>query len=127
MFPDGRLPAWADEGMAVLADPGVKQDAHDRDLRSAHSQRQTFRLVELFALDGYPAAERQAAFYGQSASLVNYLVSRGTPEQFVRFMRSAADDGYEAAIREVYGMRGVHDLERRWLQQVTTTVAVVRH
>jgi hypothetical protein len=127
MFPDGRLPAWADEGMAVLADPGVKQNAHLRDLRSAHTQRQTFRLVELFALDGYPSSERQAAFYGQSANLVRYLVNRGTPDQFVRFVRSAADDGYEAAVREVYGLRGVHDLERRWLQQVTTTVAVARN
>jgi hypothetical protein len=119
-FPDGRLPAWADEGMAVLADTELKQDAHQRDLTSARSQRQTFRLVELFALDGYPASDRQAAFYGQSASLVRYLVGRGTPEQFVRFVRSAASDGYESAVRDVYGLRGVHELERRWLQEVNT-------
>jgi hypothetical protein len=126
-FPDGRLPAWADEGMAVLADTDVKQGAHQRDLNSAQSHRQTFRLVELFALDGYPAAERQAAFYGQSASLVRYLVGRGTSEQFVRFVRSAASDGYEAAVRDVYGLRGVHDLERRWLQDVNTLGAVARN
>jgi hypothetical protein len=117
-FPDGRLPAWADEGMAVLADPDAKQDAHHRDLHVARSQRTTFRLVELFALSGYPSANRQAAFYGQSASLVSFLVRRGTPAQFVRFVRTAADDGYEAAVRDVYGMQGVRDLERRWLQQV---------
>jgi hypothetical protein len=117
-FPDGRLPAWADEGMAVLADPNTKQDSHYHDLRVARSQRSTFRLVELFALSGYPAADRQAAFYGQSASLVGFLVGRGTPEQFVHFVRTAADAGYEAAVRDVYGMQGVRDLERRWLQQV---------
>ncbi|HEV3144493.1 MAG TPA: hypothetical protein VGZ47_11460, partial [Gemmataceae bacterium] len=114
MFPDGRLPAWADEGMAVLADSGLKQDAHYRDLRSAQSHRRTFRLVELFALSGYPSPERQAAFYGQSASLVSYLVSRGTPDQFARFVRTAANDGYETAVRDVYRLRGVYDLERRW-------------
>lgn len=118
-FPDGALPAWADEGMAVLADPGSKQDAHSRDLRLARSQRSTFRLVELFALNGYPSAERQAAFYGQSASLVRFLVTRGTPSQFVRFVRAATDDGYEVAVRDVYGMEGVRDLEHRWLQEVS--------
>jgi hypothetical protein len=117
-FADGALPAWADEGMAVLADPDTKQDAHSRDLHMARSQRATFRLVELFALNGYPSPERQAAFYGQSASLVRFLVSRGTPAQFVRFMRAAADDGYEVAVRDVYEMEGVRDLERRWLQDM---------
>lgn len=117
-FPDGRLPAWADEGMAVLADPNAKQDAHDHDLHVARSQHTTFRLVELFALSGYPSANRQAAFYGQSASLVSFLVRRGTSAQFVRFIRTAADDGYEAAVRDVYGLQGVRDLEHRWLQQV---------
>lgn len=120
-FPDGRLPAWADEGMAVLADPSTKQDAHYRDLRLARSHKSAFRLVELFALSGYPSADRQAAFYGQSASLVGYLVGRGTPEQFVRFLGIAADAGYESAVRDVYGMQGVRDLERRWLQQVNVT------
>ena len=123
-FPDGVLPAWADEGMAVLADPNSKQDAHSRDLRIARSQRSTFRLVELFALNGYPSPERQAAFYGQSASLVRFLVGRGTPAQFVRFVRAASDDGYEVAVREVYGMEGVRDLERRWLQDVSVSGAL---
>ncbi|HVX11425.1 MAG TPA: hypothetical protein VHC22_09610 [Pirellulales bacterium] len=126
MFPDGRLPAWADEGMAVLADTSGKQDAHFRDLRSAQSKRQTFRLVELFALDGYPSPDRQAAFYGQSASLVQFLVTRGTPDQFVRFVRTAGNDGYETAARDVYGFQGVRDLEHRWLQQVDTTGALAR-
>jgi hypothetical protein len=118
-FADGALPAWADEGMAVLADPDSKQDAHSRDLEMARTKRSTFRLVELFALNGYPSPERQAAFYGQSASLVRFLVSRGTPDQFVRFVRAGADDGYEVAARDVYGMQGVRDLERRWLQDVS--------
>lgn len=123
-FPDGRLPAWADEGMAVLADTDTKQDAHFRDLRAALTQRADFRLVELFALSGYPSPDRQAAFYGQSASLVRYLVSRGTPEQFVRFVHSAAGEGYETAVRSTYGLQGVRDLERRWLQDVSVSNAV---
>ncbi|HEX5498187.1 MAG TPA: hypothetical protein VFX03_03130, partial [Thermomicrobiales bacterium] len=117
-FPDGRLPAWADEGMAVLADASTKQAAHLHDLQAAQSRRSTFRLAELFALNSYPAPERQAAFYGQSASLVRYLIGRGTPEQFVRFVDAAAGAGYEAAVRDVYRLHGVGDLERRWLREL---------
>jgi hypothetical protein len=57
---------------------------------------------------------------------VRYLVKRGSPDQFVRFVRTAANDGYETAVRDVYGLRGTHDLERRWLQQINTTNAVAR-
>lgn len=126
-FADCRLPAWADEGMAVLADTAAKQDAHLRDLHSARSLRRAFRLVEMFALDGYPSADRQAAFYGQSVSLVRYLVSRGTPEQFVRFVRAAETDGYESAVRDIYGLRGVGDLERHWLQHLNTSGRLARN
>ncbi|HWB13546.1 MAG TPA: hypothetical protein VG826_30255 [Pirellulales bacterium] len=126
-FSDGALPAWADEGMAVLADPNAKQDAHSRDLHVARSRRSTFRLVELFALNGYPSPERQAAFYGQSASLVRFLVARGTPAQFVDFMRAAGRNGYEVAVREVYGMQGVRDLEHRWLQEVSVAGALAEN
>lgn len=116
LFPGSRVPAWADEGMAVLADPAAKQDGHLRDLWVAHSQRTSFRLVELLALEGYPQPERHAAFYGQSASLVQYLVERGSPEQFVRFVRSGAAVGYEQALRDTYRIDGVADLEHRWRQ-----------
>jgi hypothetical protein len=126
-FPDGRLPAWADEGMAVLADTHTKQDAHSRDLRAAQSQRRAFRLVELFALNGYPSSDRQAAFYGQSASLVRYLIGQGTPAQFVRFVRAADMGGYETAVRDIYGLPGVRELERRWLQHLDVADAVVKN
>lgn len=126
LFPDGAVPAWADEGMAVLSDPSPKQDLHLRDLRLARQQRATYRLVELFALDGYPPAERHATFYGQSASLVRFLVARGTPEQFARFVRTASDHGHDRALREIYGMQGVEELERRWLRHLSVPASLVR-
>lgn len=123
-FADGRLPAWADEGMAVLADSDVKQDAHFRDLKVAQSVGSAFRLVELFSLDGYPSSDRQAAFYGQSASLVRYLVTRGNSQQFIDFVSAAATDGYDSAVQTIYGLKGIADLERRWLQDVSMSGAV---
>lgn len=125
LFPDGAVPAWADEGMAVLADPSPKQDLHLRDLHLARQQRATFRLVELFALHGYPAADRHATFYGQSASLVRFLVARGTPAQFARFVREASDHGHDRALRKIYGIQGVDELERRWLRHLSVPASLV--
>lgn len=114
VFPGGRVPHWADEGMAVLADPVAKQQAHLDDLRYAQSTRSTLRVVELLSLNGYPQPHQQAAFYGQSASIVRFLLDRDSPAQFVKFVKFAENQGYEAALREHYRINGIDDLERRW-------------
>ncbi|HEX5446014.1 MAG TPA: hypothetical protein VFW87_19465 [Pirellulales bacterium] len=124
LFPGSRVPAWADEGMAVLADPAGKQDAHLRDLWLAHSQRGSFRLTELLAMEDYPSPDRHAAFYGQSASLVQYLVERGTPEQFVQFVQTGVERGYEQALRDIYRLNGVAELEHRWRQHANAVGAL---
>lgn len=113
-FVGQRLPRWADEGLAILADPATKQDGHLRDFRRAVATQDTFRTVELLALEDYPAANRWAAFYGQSASLTHFLVRRGTPEQFVAFLQLSLKKGYEPALRETYNIGSVAELERQW-------------
>jgi hypothetical protein len=118
VFPGGQVPHWADEGMAVLADPQSKQSAHFEDLRFAHISRSTLRLVELLSLEGYPQPHQQAAFYGQSASIVRFLVERESPAEFVKFVQLAEELGYERALREQYRIEGVRDLETRWVRYV---------
>lgn len=112
------IPAWADEGMAVLADHPEKQAAHLNDLREGLRQRATFRTAELMAMDGYPQPQRIGVFYGQSGSLVSYLVHRGTPEHFIRFLEVALDSGYDAALKRVYNIATVGELERLWLNSL---------
>lgn len=109
------LGRWAEEGWAILADPTDKQFRHDADLRRAMVRGKHFRLVEILELTEYPEAERITAFYGQSASLVRFLAERRTPADFTAFLKGAASHGYDAALREHYGIDGVADLERRWL------------
>ncbi|MCE9603672.1 MAG: hypothetical protein K8U03_02080 [Planctomycetia bacterium] len=110
--PPGR---WAEEGWAILADPTEKQFRHDADLRRAVARGEHFRLGEILELTEYPGAERITAFYGQSASMVRFLAERRTPADFAAFLKGAASQGYDAALREHYGLDGVADLERRWL------------
>lgn len=110
--PPGR---WAEEGWAILADPTEKQFRHDADLRRAVARGEHFRLAEMLTLREYPGAQRITAFYGQSASLVRFLAERRTPADFAAFLKGAASQGYDAALREHYAIEGVADLERRWL------------
>jgi len=107
------FPAWADEGMAVMADTAAKRRGHDEDLRRALRLGGTFRIADLFAQAECPAGHAHT-FCAQSASLVQFLARQGAPDLFVRFVRLAASAGYDAALQQFYGIAGATDLERRW-------------
>lgn len=110
------LPPWADEGMAVLADPTAKQALHLRDFDESRRRGSNRRLAEFLVEGSFPRPEQIPVFYGQSFSLVKYLAGRKTPAEFVRFLHRARQDGYDAALRDCYGLMGVADLERQWLR-----------
>ena len=111
------LPRWVDEGIAILADSAAKQGLHLRDFETARAARDDFRLLELITLDGYPRAGRWGTFYGQSASLVKYLVAQSGESRFLDFVEVALNDGYEQGLRQVYQL-GVAELENRWRADV---------
>jgi hypothetical protein len=108
------LPRWADEGMAMLADPDDKRARHARDLDAAVRSRSAFSAVELLSLDDYPAQDRWPAFYAQSHALVDYLVKQDSPERFIEFLRSAEETGYDSALQEHYNIRTVGALRLAW-------------
>jgi hypothetical protein len=112
------MPRWAEEGMALLADPARKQQLHDVDFRRASASRRHFRLGELLAMYDYPTPERMQAFYGQSASIVRYLAKRGEPTQFVDFVEQALEHGYDSALQTVYGLQDVAELEAEWYRSL---------
>jgi len=114
-FQGGDLPHWADEGMAVLGDSALKQSLHLLDLEAGYRNGATFRLAPFVSQSCYPSAEQIPVFYGQSVSLVKFLVDRKSAPDFVRFLHLAEKAGYGAALGEVYGIRGVRSLERDWL------------
>lgn len=126
VFANGEVPRWADEGMAVLADTPEKQHLHLRDLRNARQQGSHWRMVELFTLAGYPDERRQAAFYGQSASVVKFLVERESPERFRQFVQASLKDGYDRALNDVYQIRGLRELEQHWTESVALEESVAQ-
>jgi tetratricopeptide (TPR) repeat protein len=112
------VPRWADEGMAVLTEPPEKVAMHRRNLGRCRGE--LFAVGELMQLKDYPHPRRISAFYAQSVSLVDYLAGLKGPQTFARFVRDGLrpGTGYEAALRQHYGIAGFADLQSRWGEHV---------
>ena len=113
VFSDQQIPRWADEGMAVLAEPDAEQAGRAADLTGPLAEQRLFKLGQLMSID-YPESRHWNLFYAQSVSLTQFLVRQGTASQFVAFIKNAQRNGPETAVREVYKFDGLDDLESRW-------------
>jgi hypothetical protein len=113
LFTEQQIPRWADEGIAVLAEPKSEQLSRAAELTGPLKDGKVFKLSELMAID-YPNEESWNLYYAQSVSLTQFLVSEGTPAQFIAFVRGAQQKGVDSALREVYHMEGSAALETKW-------------
>lgn len=113
-FTRNRIPRWADEGMAILVEPPEKQRRRRDALERSLTERKGFTARELTGMLDYPAADRREAFYGESASLVAFLMERESPERFLEFLELAATGKRLDALKEVYGFSDWQSLETAW-------------
>jgi len=114
LFPTKPPPRWADEGMAVLAEPAAEQRNRARDLVEPLKKGRVFRVEQLVALD-CPDGPYWPLYYAQSVSLTRFLIDQGTPARFVQFLQDAERNGFEAELRRAYKIDGTNDLHKRWL------------
>ena len=120
------LPPWADEGMAALAEPDETRARRFNALQQARDSGHLYRVRDLLRLRQPPRPEYRHAFYGQSVSLVRFLVQRDTPRRFVEFVQITADRGDDAALKEVYGIRDADHLEQIWRSWTPMPAATMR-
>jgi hypothetical protein len=117
------MPRWADEGIAILADPESKQGRHRNDLNNAVASGTTFPAGALLTLSEYPRPDQFGIFYGQSASLTEFLVQRRTPEAFIEFIERANLLGYESALRSCYNITSIGELDRKWRDNTLASIS----
>ena len=72
----------------------------------------------------YPDAKDWSLYYAQSVSLTRFLVEQGPPEQFVQFVRNS-QQGVEVALRDVYQIGGLAELQERWLEYARRQMATL--
>jgi hypothetical protein len=115
------LPRWADEGMAVLAEPRDRIERHLRNLPMHHRNGELFAVGQLMRMGNYPEPRLIGAFYAESVSLVDFLSrQQGGPQKFAQFLRDCPRMGHENALRQYYAIDGFADLEKRWSQESLT-------
>lgn len=114
LFPTQQIPRWADEGMAVLAEPHSEQQLRAGDLEKPLNSGQLFKLNDLMVMD-YPDGKYWGLYYAQSVSLTRFLVEQGSPAQFIQFVQGSQKNGPEAELKRVYQINGFEDLQTRWL------------
>lgn len=113
-FRDYPAPLWYDEGLALLLDPIEKLRLHERDLRQGLQHNKVFRTADLFVAEHYPAADRTGVFYGQCASLTQFLLGEDQPARLHEFAALAPKVGVNVALRSTYGIAGATELEWQW-------------
>jgi hypothetical protein len=117
-FADKQIPRWADEGMAILTEPVARQAIRRAAMQRAVTRTPQYGAAELLAIRDYPQGDRRDAFYGQSASLVAYLIERDSPARFLDFLQVGQKQGFERALMDVYGIRSLAELDARWRPQI---------
>jgi hypothetical protein len=123
LFPNAAPPRWAEEGLALRSDTSDKQARHLRDLRYALQTGTALPVDRLFASTSYPSGWERAVFYGQSLSVVEYLAQRDTTEQFVQFVKLCTETSHDQALRDVYDIHGVAELQRCWREHALASLA----
>jgi Peptidase MA superfamily len=114
LFPDPMLPRWADEAMAILAEPRENVARYLQVLPKVRNSGKMFAVGQLLTTKDFPEAAAVTAFYVQSVSLVDWLVAEKGPQNFSLFMQAAQRYGVEKALEKSYGIRGFSDLQQRW-------------
>jgi hypothetical protein len=108
-----RVPRWADEGMAILAETQSHIDVHFRQLPHWRAQEELFSTRGLIEMRDYPERRSLGVFYAQSVSLVDFLSRQKGAECFADFVRDGVREGYAASLRKHYDWSFV-ELDRRW-------------
>jgi hypothetical protein len=117
-FGHNALPRWADEGIATLADSAEKQQLHLVDLQRGLASGRTPRLTDLLFATEYPPSNQRAIYYGSSLALVRYLSTLDRAERVLDFVEKSMQSGHRAALKEVYGLESLAQLERGWREHL---------
>ena len=109
-FTESPLSIWANEGMAVLAEPRSKIDLHLDKLPQYRQEDQLYSVRQLLYLC-IPILV-PLPFYAQSVSLVEFLVSENTPDRDP-FLCERAARRLRESLQRHYGW-DFKELESRW-------------
>ena len=108
------LPRWADEGAATLAEHESEQRRQDLHLKQVWNSHK-IPLKSLLSMTEYPSDMRDVmTLYAQGYSIADYLVQKGGKARYLEFLDVAENEGWEKALKGLYGIDGISSLEKTW-------------
>jgi hypothetical protein len=113
-FGDKPLPRWADEGLAVMAEPREQIERYLAKLQDCRKARQLFYFNKMLEMQDYPEPRRVDAFYCESVSLVEFLIREKDAFTLTKFLRDGQHNGFEAAAKTHYGFASLNDMQQSW-------------
>lgn len=116
LLADVALPRWADEAMAVLAEPRAQVERYARTLHRCRANGELVPLAQLMRQADYPDAKQITAFYVESVSIADHLIAERDPKTFLIFLRDASR-GLDSALQKHYRCQNVAELQDRWLRK----------
>jgi hypothetical protein len=116
------VPRWADEGGSVLSENDEECFNHNIRCRELLNAGRGIRLRVLFTLKEYP--RDMIVVYAQGYSICDYLINElGGRQKFLKFVRTGMRNdnrNWEQAVREVYNIDSVDELEEKWIDSLKT-------
>ena len=111
------IPLWANEGYAVHTEPRHLHSHYMKILKKEKGRRTLVPLRKLLGRQDYPEND-VSLYYGQSFSVVSFLIEEKGVQTFVRFLLSLNGDNLSAMLERHYKLAGLDALENRWLAWV---------
>ncbi len=108
----GSMPRWADEGIASQVDGDARNQTRDQLVETWASQGRLPQLQTLFTATRITHSDSDA--YAAAASVTRFLATLGGKPKVVVFANAGMHSDWDQAARDVYGVRGVADLQTRW-------------
>ncbi len=115
------LPRWADEGAAMLSESAIGRATHERAMERLLRSGHLLPLRDLLPMGSYP--KEVTAFYAQSLSLTDLLVTLGGRKRFLAFVAQGERDGWDIAVKARYDFERVEVLEQTWLEHLRERLA----
>lgn len=107
-----RLPPWVEEGIAGQYDDSDRVATRERIVRWFTNSGNWPRLAVV--LDSASIDASDQATYATATSITNYLLSKADTDTLLQFARSGQESGWDAAVKQYYGIATVSELQTAW-------------
>jgi hypothetical protein len=109
------MPRWADEGAAMLSESESQKLRQSLVARQLVDTGELIPIRQLIQMAEYPESKsRLHAFYAQSLTLTEFLISKGGHARFLEFVHDGRSENWDLALSRHYQWESVEALQGAW-------------